>query len=344
MPDTSFFRPHVMGRRWGFTHYNLVFPDLPAPHLFMACAVMIGQTGTRAFDDDAAVGNDPRDTATVAIGTAATAPGWFRSYSVERECELNENGDHLQFGHEVTISGTFPEISLLVSREGFTAQLQLRVSHDVTWFARSPLYQHVGLPARYEGTISWAGQNHRVQGVCSFEYARASSLTVFTGRPAPTLVKFPMNFFTYQVMAIDAENLLLLTHVRAMGRPVLTTAHTTGLGEDRSHSGHGVCFDRSRRGTTRAAPDGTRTRVPEQFRWTGVLGARPGVHSGDGTRHRDDLRHRPRLDRGSALHRTLRRRRGGGPGIRGVHRPALPNEWPLGAGERSVTTLLEGLP
>lgn len=111
-----------------------------------------------------------------------------------------------------------------------------------------------------------------MRGVCSFEHARATSVNVFPHRPMPALFKLPVDFFTYQVMAIDAGTLLLLTHVRAMGRPLMTTAHITGVGEDRSHSRRDIRFDRGKGGSLKVAPDGATTRVPERFWWTGVTG------------------------------------------------------------------------
>jgi hypothetical protein len=264
LPDPPLFRPHARDKRYGFSHYNVVIPSLPEPHRFLACCVMIGQSGTRAFDDDHAQVAGPGRTATLAFGTAATAPSWFSSYSASHDCELADDGSVLRFGGgELTLIGAFPSFELTASRPGFEAALSLDLTDEVTWFARSPVYDHLGLPARYAGTISFAGETIEVAGLASYEYARAVNLRTLLRRT------LPWDFFTYHVVALDPDTLLLLTHTGALGRPLLSTAFVKSPGGEQRRIVTGVSLELADSGhRVLTAPDGAETLVPESFFWT----------------------------------------------------------------------------
>jgi hypothetical protein len=264
LPDPPLFRPHVRDRRYGFSHYNVVIPALPEPHRFLACCVMIGQSGTRAFDTDHARVPGPGRTATLAFGTAATAPSWFDSYSASHDCELAGDGSVLRFGGgDLTLKGLFPSFELTASRPGFEAALSLEATDEVTWFARSPVYDHLGLPARYAGTISFAGAVAEVAGVASYEYARAVNIRSVIRRT------LPWDFFTYHVVELDPDTLLLLTHTRALGRPLLTTAFVKSPGGEQRRIVSGISLELGpSEDPPRTAPDGVETSIPESFFWT----------------------------------------------------------------------------
>lgn len=196
LPDPPLFRPISPRRRYGVVHYNVVLPDLPEPHRFFAAMVIMGQSGTRVFDADHAILGSPRDTATVATGTAATAPEWFDSYSISEDCELHDDGSLLRFGNELEIRGVFPEFELRARRPGFALDLELRCTDEITWFMRSSLYDHIGLPARYTGTLRWQGAKRKVSGLCSFEHAQGVSAISIRDRTVPALLKLPVDLFT----------------------------------------------------------------------------------------------------------------------------------------------------
>ena len=69
--------PHVDSRRYGWTHYGVMIPDLPAPHRFFSIMSIVGTPGALAFDTDHALKDAPRRNATVVSGTAATHPAHF---------------------------------------------------------------------------------------------------------------------------------------------------------------------------------------------------------------------------------------------------------------------------
>ena len=275
LPADPTFRPRARGRRYGFAHYNFVVPSLPEPHRFMACAVMIGQTGTRAFDVDHALRDGPRRTATVANGTAATAPGWFAAYSTERDCMLADDGSELVFGDELRVTGAYPAYRLVARRPRFAAELELELTDEVTWFARSPIYDHLGIPARYTGHLTWNGRRVAVDTIGTFEHAQAVSPSVLVNRPLPGSLKLPWDFFTYQVIALGPDTLLLLTYTLAFGRRLLATAFVKQLGGDQLRLTRDVHVEISGPSPEREAldaPDGRTTDLPASFVWT--IGAR----------------------------------------------------------------------
>jgi len=263
------FRPIGGRRRYGVVHYNLVVPDLPEPHRFFASMVLMGQSGTSVFDADHALVGSPRDTATVAIGTAATAPERFGSYSISRECELRDDGSLLRFGEELEIRGIFPEFELRARLPGFALDLEVHCTEEITWFMRSPFYDHIGLPARYSGTLRFQRDQREVSGLCSFEHAQGVSAISLYDRAVPVGLKLPVDLFTYQVVKLDENTLLLLTHVRFAGRPMLDSAFVKEIGGVQSSWFDGVECEvlHSSRDETLIAPDGRSMLRPQGYRW-----------------------------------------------------------------------------
>ncbi len=268
MPDPPLFRPTTGRRRSGFAHYNVVIPQLPEPHRFFACMVIIGQSGARVFDDDhALVGGSPRDTATVACGTAVTAPERFERFSISRDCELRPDGSLLRFGQELEINGLFPTYAVKVRQPELQLDLELTCTDEITWFARGPIYDHIGLPARCSGEISWRAEAQSVSGLCSFEHAQGMSAATLVDRPLPATLKLPCDRFIYQVLQLDADRLLLLTDVLVAGRPMIATAYLKELGGEQRRWVDGVHCEPAPGGQSAAAPDGRPTALPRSYGW-----------------------------------------------------------------------------
>ncbi len=268
LPDSPRFRPLGARRRYGAVHFNVVIPDLPEPHRYFACMVVMGQSGIRVFDADHAVVGTPRDTATVATGTAATAPESFRSHSIADDCVLRDDGSLLRFGDQLEIRGTFPAFTVEARGPEFALDLELACTDEITWFMRSPLYDHVGIPARYSGTLTWRGERRRVSGLCSFEHAQAFSAISLLDRPVPERLKLPVDLFVYQVLKLDPNTLLLLTYVLAEGRPLLTSAFVKEIGGEQSSRFDGIeCELLEATDVPLVAPDGRRTTMPRAYRW-----------------------------------------------------------------------------
>jgi len=255
----------------------VVIPDLPEPHRHLACLALIGRPGAEVFDLDDVVEGTPRNTATLAVGTAATAPDWFRDYSVRRDCVLHRDGSHIQLGTDLTITGGFPTYRIEVDRPGLKLELDVTCTGQAIWFARSLVYEHVGYPARYEGTLTRQGERQPISGVLSLEHAQAFATTALRDRAVPERLKLPWNYFTYQVVDIAPGTLLMLADNEAWRQPVLTGAWVAELdGATRRHVSGEVTFDvLSYRPEQLVAPDGRQTRLPREFRWR--------IHREDGT-------------------------------------------------------------
>ncbi len=260
--------PEHRSRRWGFAHVNVVVPDLPAPHQLLACAVFVGQPGARAFDVDHALAGSPKATATVGIGTAATAPGTFAAFSVDEDCDLDPGGAHLRFGDLLTLAAE-PDgaVRLRTTQPGFAADLRLEPSAHPRWFARSPAYQHVGVAAPYAGTVTTGGRTTPVEGLASLEHARGVTAHLLRDRRLPGALKLPVDRFAYHVLDPGDGTLLLLTSAEALGTPLLRSAHVTA--PDRpARTLAGAPTLTAGAGTREAvAPDGRTTTVPERMTW-----------------------------------------------------------------------------
>lgn len=268
LPPEVVLAPHTAGRRYSFTHYNVVIPNLPAPHRFLACCVFMGRSGARMFDTDHAVRVTPRSTATLAVGTAATAPDWFQVYNTDTDCELNADGSLLRFGDDLSITGRFPDYRISINRPGLSLQLTAKCSPHIVWFARGPVYDHVGFPTRYAGTLTWQGATRPIEGILSLEYAHAMSLVRLRDRNIPRLLKIPADFFTYHVIDLHDDTLLMLTHVEGLGKPVMTTAHLKQIGGVQRRHVRDVQLEiLGYRAEPKIAPDGNATRIPERYRW-----------------------------------------------------------------------------
>lgn len=86
------------------------------------------------------------------------------------------------------------------------------------------MYYHVGISARYSGALRFDGEEREVSGLCSFEHAQAVTAGSLLDRVVPGALKVPIDLFTYQVVKLDPDTLLLLTHVLVAGLPLFNSA------------------------------------------------------------------------------------------------------------------------
>ncbi|MGW3542341.1 DUF6670 family protein [Nocardia niigatensis] len=276
LPRGPLLRPHTRGKRFTFSHYNVVIPDLPAPHRHLTCLALIGTAGVEAFDLDDMVADTPRTTATLAVGTAAPGASWFRRYSTRRDCHFEQDGSHIQIGENLTLTGTFPDYEIVVEQPELRLDITAHCTGQVTWFARSPVYQHLGYPATYQGTLTWKGRTQQISGILSLEHARALSLTAIRDAAVPPPLKLPWNFFTYQVIKLAPDTLLMLASAEAFQQPVLTGAWIKQTdGRSRRHVDDSVVFEVLRyQDRPHIAPNGAEMLLPAEFRWR--------IHNDDG--------------------------------------------------------------
>ncbi|ALG11861.1 DUF6670 family protein [Kibdelosporangium phytohabitans] len=262
LPRPAIFPPR--GRGWGISHYNVVIPELPAPHLFLGCTTMQGASGFQCHDNDFAVRDSPRKTATLALGTAASTHESFTTYSIPLECELAPDGSVLRWGADLLITGLYPEFRLHSRRPGFALDLDIVATGEHSNYARSYLYTHLGMLARYTGMITQDGEITPIAGLCSLEYATGRTPHVLRDRPLP--LKLPIDFFTWHVINLDADTQLQFVQMSAQGGyEVVSSAWLREAGKGSTRYG-GVDFKvLTYQADPQVAPDGRETYLPETF-------------------------------------------------------------------------------
>lgn len=277
LPDPPRFPPHVGSRRWAWTHYGVMVPDLPAPHRVLACMALVGVTGSRIFDTDHALVDRPRRTATLVTGTAVTAAEApetsFAAYSTARDCDLAPDGTRVRLGDDLTIEGTHPRLAVRGRRGQLAYALDLDLTPAVTWFARGPVWQHLSVLTRYRGTVTWRGDERAVAGLGTFEWARSAGVHGVVDRPLPARLKAPADAFAYAVVDLDDDTQLLLSGFGILGRPVLDAAYLRRTDGTTRRWVRGVRLEvLERRPDPLRTPDGRPDRLPRRLRWRGPDG------------------------------------------------------------------------
>lgn len=261
------FLPHLTSRRYGWVHYGMFFPTLPAPHRYSHVMTLLGATGTLMFDNDYLVKNTPRDTATLLTSTAAPGTHLYRSYSIADECDIQDDGSHIAFGENLVITGNFPRFQVKAAHGNYQLNATIDCTDTVSWFVKNLAYDHLSLLASCTGKIT---QGEIVTSIektlCTFEYARCISPYAFIKRPLSNAWKLPVDFFTYQIINLDANTQLLLTDVRSQGISSFRGIHIRTLdGRAEIHT-EGVEF-LVLESTLKVDNQGRGMRVPSHFSW-----------------------------------------------------------------------------
>lgn len=233
--DAHILRPDLDSRRFGWTHYGVMIPDLPAPHRYLSLMSLLGATGSLAFDTDHALPAAPRRTASVVCGTAASHPDHFGTYEFGRDFTATPDGSHIRFGDDLELRGPYPDYRLTATLGPVTVDLALTCSDTVTWFFRTPVYKHLSLLTEYTGTVANGTDVTEVGGLCSFEYGACPSPYQVSSVPLPSAAKAPLDYFVYHIVNLDPDNQVLLSQYSIGGKPLRTTAyHRTRGGRSRS--------------------------------------------------------------------------------------------------------------
>ncbi|WP_320670869.1 DUF6670 family protein [Patulibacter defluvii] len=263
-------RPHVGGRRYGWTHYGVMIPDLPDPHRFFMVMSFLGATGIRAFDNDHLVDGDARALATLHSGTAAATPHHYRGYRIGRDVEAAADGSLVRFGDDLELRGRYPRVDLRARYADVELDLRLEVSDRVSWFTRSPFYDHLSLLSTYEGEIRHRGERQAVAGLCTYEHAASFGLhSVRRRAPIPPRWKLPLTLFTYQIVNLDPTTQLLLVDTRTIAGTLRRGAWIRSLdGSSRAYDDVDFTPAPDVPPRTLTDPLGRPMDVPERFRWT----------------------------------------------------------------------------
>ncbi|MGI9125237.1 MAG: DUF6670 family protein, partial [Mycobacterium sp.] len=260
--------PHVNSRRYGWTHYGVMIPDLPEPHRFFSCMSLIGATGSLAFDNDHALADVPRRNASVVLATAASYPGHYGNYSTASDFVSNPDGSLVRFGDDLTITGGYPEFHLTGRFGGVEADLRLTNTDKVTWFVRNPVYKHLSLLTGYRGRFTTPGGAVDVEGLCAFEYGACPSPYQLRSPPLPPSQKAPLDYFVYQIINLGPDDQVLLSHHCIGGTPFITTALHRGRNHYDLDLGHAEFEVVQYRDAPEPTPYGIAMRVPKVTRFT----------------------------------------------------------------------------
>jgi hypothetical protein len=267
--------PHTESRFYGWTHYGVMIPNLPAPHRFYSLMSIVGTPGATVFDTDHMLVDRPRRNATAVTGTAATYPRHFGSYSIDRDCTMHADGSLIRFGQHITITGQYPEYRLQTKLDDFELDIRIRNTDKVTWFIKLPIYDHISLLSEYEGHILQGDSKTTIAGLCTFEYAAGPSAYSFVERTLPARTKVPVDFFTYQIINLDAQTQLLLSKVDCLGTPMIQTAWIRSL-DQYTQTYREVEFTvTGHQAEAAVAPDGRTMQLPETFTWIVTEGGSP---------------------------------------------------------------------
>ncbi|WP_410209442.1 DUF6670 family protein [Aquirhabdus sp.] len=269
-PALALFSPHVDSLRFGSTHFGIMIPDLPAPHQFMSFASILGMLGVKIVDVDHAVSSDgPRHTALLVHGTAQTPNDAFSSYGMKTDMDIKADGSLIRFGKDAELSGVYPNFKLKSQRDGFSTDINLTATGDITWFGHSPFYQHFSLLIRYDGTFTHHGKSIPITGLCTWEYWQAVSLYLPVNKLIPRRFKLGADFFTYQVINLNQETQLLLAYVAFLDRPLAKFAYIRTVGGGSQQLDADVRFKvLTAQAEPAIAPDGFAMTLPQTFRWT----------------------------------------------------------------------------
>lgn len=260
--------PHDHSKWWGWTHYGVFIPDLAEPYRYMNTSTIIGAPGVLFMDNDYLSASDSRNTTTVLSSTAYGETHHYEAYDTSTTCSFTPDGSRLAWGDDLVITSKYPDFTLTGQYHHMKVDLQISATQQVSWFFRTPIYDHLSLFATYRGTIGDIRGTTEISGMCTVEYARYMTPQVLMSRPLPPQLKIPVSFFTYQIVHLDKRTQLLLVDMRAVGMTMCKVAHLRNLdGEVLVYQD--VAFEvLAYRETPLTDPQGRTMRVPERMRWT----------------------------------------------------------------------------
>ncbi len=266
LPANYAFQPYHRSKTIGWSHYGVMIPDLPTPHHFFSIMSVIGTSGALAFDTDHALKSSPRHNATAVMGTAVTHPHQFQGYAIEHDCQFAEDGSHIQFGDNIVITGKYPHYHVIARSPDFELDIQITNTDKVSWFVKTPIYDHISVLSQYRGSITYQNQTQHIEGLCTFEHAACISPYLLRDRPLPKHLKIPLDFFTYQIINLDENTQLLLNDTRVNDVKIVSKAYLRGLAQY-NQSYHAEFEVLKFIDQPATSPDGVQMQLPHSFRW-----------------------------------------------------------------------------
>ncbi len=266
--EPDIIRPRTQEKFYTWTHYGIFFPLLPEPHRYLNIMILLGTPGALAFDHDDITLGDPRQTATLFSSTAAVDEHLLKAYIIPEQANIQENGSLIELGEEVSISGTLPNIHLQGAYHGLSFDFELDVSEHISWFIKTPIYDHFSLLANFKGQLEYKGLVTPAEGLCTYEYARAAGAHGVVKKLLPEAYKLPLDFFTYQIINLNETTQLLLTKADILGQPAaysLHVRHTDKAAEIYTNVEFKVIAHQV---DDYVSPSGKKMRLPQLFCWS----------------------------------------------------------------------------
>jgi hypothetical protein len=174
----------------------------------------------------------------------------------------------IELGEEVSISGTLSNIHLQGAYHGLSFDFELDVSEHISWFIKTPIYDHFSLLANFKGQLEYKGQVTPAEGLCTYEYARAAGAHGVVKKLLPEAYKLPLDFFTYQIINLNETTQLLLTKANILGQPAaysLHVRHTDKAAEIYTNVEFKVIAHQV---DDYVSPSGKKMRLPQLFSWS----------------------------------------------------------------------------
>ncbi|WP_042576691.1 DUF6670 family protein [Rhodococcus sp. MEB064] len=264
--ETPVGPPSGRGRSW--VHYGVMVPDLPDPHRSFGVMSIVGTPGVALFANDQAIATTPRDTVYTVSATAAMTSRQFFVQSMAEDCDFRDDGSHLRFGSDLTMSGSYPNYSVQRTHPDASVTLSITATDVVSHFANVPgLYAHWSILARCTGHIDDASGRTEIAGLCTVEHAAGVGVHSLT---SSTRWRLPALFFTYHVLNIDDTTQVLL--VKALGPAdvvVQEAVYIRSVDEHGSAHTVGVDFDvTAYEPEARRTPTGRLMRLPATMTWS----------------------------------------------------------------------------
>ncbi|EPG38438.1 hypothetical protein F907_01019 [Acinetobacter colistiniresistens] len=266
--EPEIIRPRTEEKFYTWTHYGIFFPLLPEPHRYLNIMILLGTPGALAFDHDDITVGDPRKTATFFSSTAAVDEHLLKAYIIPEETNIQDNGTLIELGEEVSIQGTLPNIHLKGSYHGLSFEFDLDVTDQISWFIKTPIYDHFSLLANFKGQLEYQGKTTPAEGLCTYEYARAVGAHGVVKKLLPEPYKLPLDFFTYQIINLTETTQLLLTKADILGQPAaysLHVRHTDQPAEIYTKVEFKVIAHQV---DDYVSPSGKKMRLPQLFSWS----------------------------------------------------------------------------
>lgn len=255
-PNTPIHTP--LGK-YTCVHYGIMIPNLPAPYHFLNMIVVAGQPLVKLFRNEHLIKTSDIDTANLLIGTAASSNNLFKGYSIQNECLLASNGQFLKFDQDLTIEGRYPNFQATRCGHDFNYDLKLKATDKIAHFVQlaGDFYQHWSLLCEYEGYLELNGNKTKINGLCTFEYARGVNINI------------PIKFFTYQIINIDDSTQILFVDTHGPAGLVLQSrVYVRSLNE------HGGIYEAGFKSKVHQyqdnlveTPNGIKMRLPRSFSW-----------------------------------------------------------------------------